>query len=331
MVRRIGGYIGAGVTDLSSLSGNTNTGGATGVWDVIQQNFYKLKSEWPFYGPVSVTGGNIAEALAPGNGYKYHTFTNPGSFSLDNGFKTVDILVVAGGGSGGLGYYGGGGGAGGVIYYPNLVIGVGSYAIEVGLGGSPNTTQNGGNSSFGTSADLTTHLVALGGGYGGPRNAVANSGGSGGGVGQPGTEGLGNQKTDVTIPEISRTYGYGSDGGPSAYGAGGGGALTAGGNGPNGTGGVGYSNSAFDGPLIGIPALDPYNGTFAGGGGGGQYPTSSGGYLGGPGGGGNGGIPSSPGGKDAVQYTGSGGGGGWGDGAPSGAGAQGIVVIRYAA
>ena len=27
----------------------------------------------------SATGGNIADALAPGNGYKYHTFGTPGS------------------------------------------------------------------------------------------------------------------------------------------------------------------------------------------------------------------------------------------------------------
>ena len=329
MVRRIGGYIGAGVTDLSA---STNVGGATGIWDVIQQNFYKLKSEWPYYGEVNVTGGNIAEALEPGNGYKYHTFTNPGSLIIDNGSKNVDILVVAGGGSGGTGYYGGGGGAGGLIYYPNFTINAGVYPITVGLGGTASTASNGGPSTFGSSSDTNTHFVALGGGFGGPRTVDAQPGGSGGGVGYPwpGVAASGTQTTDPTIPTISRTYGYGNNGGTPAYGAGGGGATLAGYPGDNGGGGTGYVNAAFDGPLIGIPALNPYNGAFAGGGAGGAYPGASSG-PGGSGVGGEGGTPASPNGKNAVQYTGSGGGGGWDNGAPGGAGAQGIVVIRYAA
>ena len=40
-------------------------------------------------GPFSATGGNIADALAPGNGYKYHTFGSPGSF-ISNSPGTID-------------------------------------------------------------------------------------------------------------------------------------------------------------------------------------------------------------------------------------------------
>lgn len=325
MGKRIGGYLGLGVTDLSS---STNSGGATGIWNVIHQNFYRIKNEWPYYGSVIVTGGNIANALAPGNGSKYHTFTTPGTLSVDNAPKTVDILVVAGGGSGGTGYYGGGGGAGGLIYYPNFVIPVGSHQVTVGLGGTASTASNGGPSTFGTSADPSTHLVALGGGYGGPRSSDASPGGSGGGVGLPwSVAAAGIQKTDPSIPAISRTYGYGNAGGTPAYGAGGGGAGGAGQPGDDGDGGIGYVNASFDGPLIGIPALDPYNGAFAGGGGGGLYPTSPG--VGGSGVGGDGGTPASPDGKNAVANTGSGGGGGYTSGAPGGAGAGGIVIIKY--
>ena len=326
MGKRIGGYLGLGVTDLSS---STNSGGATGIWNVIHQNFYKIKNEWPYYGEIVVTGGNIADALAPGNGSKYHTFTTPGTLTVENAGVTVDILVVAGGGSGGTGYYGGGGGAGGLIYYPNFVIPVGSHQVTVGLGGTASTASNGGPTTFGTSADPSSHLVALGGGYGGPRTSVAQPGGSGGGVGLPwSVVAAGIQETEPSIPAISRTYGYGSDGGTPAYGAGGGGATAAGQPGAQGGGGAGYVNALFAGSLIGIPALNPYSGAFAGGGAGGAYP----GATSNPGGsniGGAGGTPASPNGKNAVANTGSGGGGGWQDGSPGGSGSSGIVIIKY--
>ena len=69
----------------------------------------------PFLG-FSATGGNVS-ALAPGNGYKYHTFTSPGTFSVASGNGSVEILVVGGGGGGGL-CHGGGGGAGGLVFHP---------------------------------------------------------------------------------------------------------------------------------------------------------------------------------------------------------------------
>ena len=48
-------------------------------------------------------------------GYKIHTFTSSGTFTVSSGLSTVEYLVIAGGGSGGV-YNGsrpGGGGAGG--------------------------------------------------------------------------------------------------------------------------------------------------------------------------------------------------------------------------
>ena len=272
----------------------------------------------------SATGGN--QVLTPGNGYKYHTFTASGAFTVSGPPGTIEVLAVAGGGSGGTGYYGGGGGAGGLIYSPSFSISPGPYSVEVGGGGAaPNS--DGGPSTFGTAADPSTHLVALGGGYGGPRTVPAQPGGSGGGVGLPGGAGSGIQPSDPTIPAISRTYGYGNQGGPDAYGAGGGGAGGVGQPGPDGDGGIGYVNAIFDGPLIGVPALNPYNGAFAGGGGGGLYPASPG--VGGSGVGGDGGTGPSPDGKNAVANTGSGGGGGHANVSPGGNGSSGIVIIRY--
>ena len=40
------------------------------------------------------TGGNVS-ALAPGNGYKYHTFTSPGTFTVSS-LLTIEVLVVGG-------------------------------------------------------------------------------------------------------------------------------------------------------------------------------------------------------------------------------------------
>ena len=62
------------------------------------------------------TGGTTtSEGIAPGNGYRYHVFTAPGTFTLVSGADiNIEYLVVAGGGSGGDGH-GGGGGAGGML------------------------------------------------------------------------------------------------------------------------------------------------------------------------------------------------------------------------
>ena len=46
---------------------------------------------------VSADGGTI---LTPGNGYRYHIFTAPGTLRIGNG-GTLDYILVAGGGGGG--------------------------------------------------------------------------------------------------------------------------------------------------------------------------------------------------------------------------------------
>ena len=88
--------------------------------------------------PLSATGGNVASGLEPGNGYKYHTFTSPGTF-VASGIGTADVLMVGGGGAGGKSIAGGGG-AGGVLH-GTITLSSGIYQVSVGKGGwgGPNT------------------------------------------------------------------------------------------------------------------------------------------------------------------------------------------------
>ena len=51
--------------------------------------------------PMAGDGGNSANGIEPGNGYKYHTFTNSGSITFSGSPGTAQILVVGGGGGDG--------------------------------------------------------------------------------------------------------------------------------------------------------------------------------------------------------------------------------------
>ena len=296
----------------------------------------------PFTG---VTGGNILDGTNPGNGYKYHTFTTSGSFIVGS-TKTCQILMVGGGGSSGPydDSRSGGGGAGGLIYWGNMPVPPGTYPVTIGAGGPKDVTGasgNGGDTIFGAGTPL--HLVAQGGGSGGsgPRSeqTVAQSGGCGGGgagFAANGPGGSGTQTTDSGIPANSRTYGFGGNGGTGQVfpgGGGGGGAAEPGNTDGDTQGGDGKQYPDFTGPLVGLPALNPLNGFYAGGGGGNGASGGPGaGGLGGAGSGAGGSPPLAGPGSDAVNNTGSGGGGG--GGGPSGtggAGGDGILVIRYSA
>lgn len=292
----------------------------------------------------SATGGDLANALVPGNGYKYHTFSSPGTFVVNSGPIPVEILVVGGGGGGGPSY-GGGGGAGGLVYGPSITLNPGTYPVTVGGGGGAQTA--GTASSFG--AGTPSPIVALGGGAGGVAEASApGNGGSGGGAGgSSSTVFIGSPGTQPTQPNPIAVLQYGNPGGNQFGGAnigaagGGGGAGSAGqagpapGAGPGGVGGNGRQYSQFSGPLIGAPSLNPLNGYFAGGGGGGIVgpplgPTAPGG-AGGLGGGGNGGKDPTGAGTPGAQYSGGGGGGGGYPPVAGLPGGSGIVIIRYPA
>lgn len=170
-----------------------------------------------------------------------HTFTVP------NGIKEIDYLVVGGGGSGGAEdtgvMAGGGGGAGGFIEASGVSVKSGTkFTITVGAGGAANGN-NGASSLLAGLADEP--IEALGGGAGGKCGFAGSEGASGGGAG--GYNGYGDGWG--VLPLKTRAGGAGKqgyDGGAGyssgstrdqgkddlyAYGGGGGGAGGAGGNG----------------------------------------------------------------------------------------------------
>lgn len=278
----------------------------------------------PLFTGFSATGGNLADGLAPGNGYKYHTFGSPGTFTVSSGTTNIEVLLVAGGGGGGDGGggQGGGGGAGGVRYYSSLPISPGPYSITVGPEGNGASAFN----SPGTAGTPSTAFgkTATGGGHSNYAYSTVINGGSGGGQSnQLPSAGTGNAGgNDPLANPVSEGNSGGSGGGG---GAGDAGQPTRGGN------GLQFPN--FTGPLIGVPALAPLSGYYGGGGGSGFESSNS--TPGGLGGGGNGasryapnGIVNTPG----VQYSGGGGGGTSTSGTTSAKpGGKGIVVIRYLA
>lgn len=272
------------------------------------------------------SGGTVTESA----GYKYHTFTSSGTFSV-TGERQVEVLIVAGGGGGGAGrassswFAGGGGGAGGLIDQ-NFTASNQDYSVVIGAGGTGQIAgQNhqtasgviGGNSSvFGS--------TAIGGGAGGSyqdgTNRNGRSGGSGGGAGSVGSGGSG------TVGQ-GNAGGNGTSNNPTG---GGGGAGSVGGNGvgENNSGGV----SGSGGSGVNWKSLGTF---YAGGGGGGIATVDS--YGGTPGGGGAGGGGAGSGtitgaGNSGTANTGGGGGGVGGNlniSNSGGNGGSGIVIIRY--
>ena len=94
-------------------------------------------------GKVQATGGTVT---TPGDGYKYHAFTNtasPQTFTVTAaGFQaSIELLIVAGGGGGGGSHGGGGGGGGGgVLWQPQWFPETGDYTVKVGAGGAGGQT-----------------------------------------------------------------------------------------------------------------------------------------------------------------------------------------------
>jgi hypothetical protein len=257
---------------------------------------------------IVATGGNVS-ALAPGNGYKYHTFTGPGTFTVSFvGPGFVELLCVGGGG-GGVGCGGGGGGGGALIYRTLIPVTATSYPITVGGGlnsgygghtgpyasGNPSsalgfTANGGGPGGSHTFSDPFVHGQP---GASGGGAAFAKNGGGGGYSGGSATSSPGGTNNSVSPP-----VGWGNPGQPGPGYGGGAGA-------PGSSGGGGLTYSDFAGPLIGVPTIPS---TFA---------------VGGPNGGPGSYIDPHP-----APNTGSGGNAGPYC-AGGGAGASGLVVIRY--
>lgn len=288
---------------------------------------------WRILSDVFVASGGTE---VTSGGYKYHTFTSSGTFTVSSGSSSIEYLIVAGGGSGGANYVGAGGGAGGLLQ--GSMTASGNLSITVGAGASGASGGAGTAGLDGSDSSIGSSIVAIGGGGGGTSSGATGvagrSGGSGGGSGGYGspTNGWGNG-----------TSGQGNRGGAGWDGiqqfttaGGGGGAGAVGGNASQsgtsdtsgGDGGIGLNYSTWA-----TATSTGDSGYYAGGGGG---STDKGGGANYAGSGGTGGLGG--GGTGATQASGTtsgavntgGGGGGLRSTGTSGAGGSGIVIIRYA-
>ena len=285
------------------------------------------------YTKISASGGTESTTSAPG--YKIHTFTSDGTFTVTTP-GLVEYLVVAGGGGGGSGEGNGGGhagGGGGGVLTGTMWVPNGTHIVIVGDGGNGGT-YNGNSGSNGDNSSFMGQVAFGGGGGEGTGAAVRGlNGGSGGGGGSPAYN-LG--KGFGLLPQ-------GADGADGSYIVN----YTSGSNLHRGGGGGGAGRSpgmpaapnacpGGDGRPCSITGSQVYYG------GGGGASGISGGYAtpintggaGGLGGGGSAGISPGPTttpsthGTAGTSNTGGGGGGG-GYGKDGGAGGSGIVIIRY--
>ena len=260
-------------------------------------------------GSVVATGGTVTDV----GGYRIHTFTSSGTFTVTQAGNVESLIVAGGGGGGNVGdRSAGGGGAGGLQYTASTAVTAQAYTVTVGNGGGPVT--NGSNSS-------ALGITATGGGYGGAGyGGGVGNGGSGGGCIHNNNPGAGTGIAGQGFRGGNSGYdsGNGSSGTFSACGGGGAGAV--GGNASTITGGAGGVGLAYS-----ISGASVY---YAGGGGGGVQNLGQGGNVGvgGNGGGGNGGVNGS--GVSGTANTG-GGGGGVGSTGTAGSGGSGIVIIKY--
>ena len=263
------------------------------------------------YTPVVATGGTITNI----GGYRIHTFTTSGTFTVTNA-GDIEYLIVAGGGGGGsnssYSATGAGGGGGGGLSTGSIAINAQTYSVIIGAGGSGKVGY--GNGSPGGDSSAFT-ITTIGGGFGAGVSAAGGSGGSGGGASNASANSGGSG-----VPGQGNSGGAGFSGNG---GGGGGGASAAGGfgdNGIGGTGGAGSSNSFRTG------LAENYSG--GGGGGGGTGGTGGGGGSGIGGQGGSTATSSNS--TNGTPNTGGGGGGGsYGASAYGGNGGSGIVIVRY--
>ncbi len=101
---------------------------------VITSSFKKKRQK----SKITATGGTTS---TPGNGYRIHTFSSPGTFTIVSGYDDVEYLLVGGGGGGesgdNAGSSGGGAGAGGGgVLTGSILLSEGNYPLVVGLGGT---------------------------------------------------------------------------------------------------------------------------------------------------------------------------------------------------
>ena len=282
---------------------------------------------------VVATGGTITTS----GGYKIHTFTTSGTFTLTSPSGATIYYLVVGGGGGGGNFIAGGGGAGGLITGSTSFTAT-SYTITIGDGGAGNSTGANGTDGLNTTivrnSDSSTIFDAVGGGGGGYLMGNGSSGGSGGGGG-----GLYSSSTSGGTATAGQGYGGAGSAYSFNHGGGGGGAGGAGsvGSAVNNNGGAGGPGLYVAAPLgATYYAGGGGGGSDAVGGGGGGAGTGGAGGAGGGGAGGSGLYLSPITGYNGTVNTGGGGGGGgndgigYGSGTAGGDGGSGIVILAYA-
>ena len=224
----------------------------------------------PSGGGVTATGGTLQpNGVEAPNGFTYHIFTDPGTFTVSDVTGTgdvsqIDIMVVGGGGAGGR-QHGGGGGAGSVVLN-TITATSGSWPITVGDGGThPQTGQSfsntpgasgaaGGFSRFGAPGEpIHIHANGGGGGAGWADSTNAPGGGSAGGRTQGSSRDAGELSvappTSPSSQDVTSTGGRSYQNHSGLPDAGPGGNCGAGGGGAGGLGGntISYMNGAFRG------------------------------------------------------------------------------------
>jgi hypothetical protein len=209
VVTGLGGNGGSGIIIIKYVDyeigiGTTNPSSKLHLFDnVIDntiltiQNNYNITNILPTQIVFTPTGSTTSGTI--GTTDRYISFLYSGAASTMQYTITItealmcDILIVGGGGGGGSGtatttQYAGGGGAGGVVYMINKTLSIGTYKINVGRGGAAAT--NGISSSITNNNNVNLifdniSLVGYGGGKGANSSTAssAGAGGSGGGGG----------------------------------------------------------------------------------------------------------------------------------------------------
>ena len=192
-------------------------GSSAGISEVAQTDY--------IVGSGGVVSAGIASAV---DGYTYHTFVTPGTFTWTGGDtnSVVEILLIGGGGGGADARTGGGGGAGQVVQSINYAApsanASSGITITVGSGGAaisaaPVDPGYGGDTIVNSPVGIIT---AKGGGYGGFSPGYEIGGKNGGSQGGARS----NSPMPLTFPgpsfghPLGNTYDYPSDGVAADYG-----------------------------------------------------------------------------------------------------------------
>lgn len=259
------------------------------------------------------TGGTSSSITVSGQAYTLLTFTASGTLTVSSA-GLFDLFIVGAGASGGCRSgttIGGGGGGGGAVIQSTVYLDA-NQTVTIGAKGIGRTTSNS-DGNRGTFSKVGNYGAGGGGGGIGSGTVTSENAGSGGG-------GIDTVVGSALISIGANNGGTGTFSASTAAG-GGGGSSAVGGNAVTTTGGAGGAGT--DASLFRAGAT-----LYVGSGGGGGSGTGTGGTAGNSTGG-NGGTSAGAGSNATAGNYGCGGGGGGGNNNTSGAGADGVVYVRF--